>query len=314
MGKSISIITPLHNKGPYVAETLRSIQAQTIADWEMLVVENHSSDDGPAQVEAMAAEDSRIRLLRAPESVRGPGAARNLGLEHASGEWILFLDADDLIESGYLEARLSAAGLNADIVAGPWQEFYDAKPDQRTTLYPDGWTDRRAPLDTAFCFTPWVLHAAMIRTAHCRSTGGWAPRLDKLPSEDCHFWFTQLDNARIFWSDHAGCVYRKGLAGSRDDHQDNHERIFKAAQANRQANVEYLARTNRRPSPQQAATAVRVARNLHDKNISQELKAQTTDEIRYWLALTDPFDLRMLYLRFCFGVFSCPQKERKSVL
>lgn len=86
----ISIITPLHNKGPFVAETLASVQAQTFADWEMIVVENHSSDNGPAQVEHAASQDDRILLLRASDSVRGPCAARNLGLCEARGEWVLF--------------------------------------------------------------------------------------------------------------------------------------------------------------------------------------------------------------------------------
>src|ERR1700735_4941661 len=96
--KSVSIITPLFNKAPYVAETIQSVLAQTMADWEMIVVENGSTDEGPNVVRQF--NDPRIHLMESPK--RGPGAARNLGLERARGEWILFLDADDLIERDYL--------------------------------------------------------------------------------------------------------------------------------------------------------------------------------------------------------------------
>ena len=114
----ISVITPLYNKGAYVAETIRSVLAQTVSDWEMIIVENGSTDDGPELVGQFL--DSRIRLVDSVK--RGPSAARNVGINLAAGEWLLFLDADDLIEKTYLERRLIAGSVDAfaKVVAGPW--------------------------------------------------------------------------------------------------------------------------------------------------------------------------------------------------
>jgi glycosyltransferase involved in cell wall biosynthesis len=121
----VSMIAALHNKGPYVAETIRSVLAQTMPDWEMIVVENGSSDNGPEIVRQFS--DRRVRLAVSPR--QGPGAARNVGLVQATGEWILFLDADDLLTPHFLEERL---GLlidhpQADLLVGCWEEFFDGQ-------------------------------------------------------------------------------------------------------------------------------------------------------------------------------------------
>jgi len=87
----VSIIIPLYNKAPYVRRALDSIAAQTFADFEVIVVDDGSTDDGAAIAENYA--DARFRLIR--QANTGPGAARNAGIAQARGEFIAFLDADD---------------------------------------------------------------------------------------------------------------------------------------------------------------------------------------------------------------------------
>jgi len=87
----VSIIIPLYNKAPYVRRALDSIAAQTFADFEAIVVDDGSTDDSAAIVENYS--DARFRLIR--QSNAGPGAARNMGIAQARGEFIAFLDADD---------------------------------------------------------------------------------------------------------------------------------------------------------------------------------------------------------------------------
>jgi glycosyltransferase involved in cell wall biosynthesis len=91
----VSIITPVYNAARWLPETLASVRAQTLADWEQILVDDGSSDDSVAIVEAAAAVDARFRLLHAPRN-EGPSKARNLALEAARGRFIAFLDADDL--------------------------------------------------------------------------------------------------------------------------------------------------------------------------------------------------------------------------
>ncbi len=90
----VSVVMPLHNAADRVMEGVRSVQGQSLADWELLVVDDASTDDSGARVEALAAEDARIRVLRL-ECNGGPAVARNAGIRAARGRYIAFLDSDD---------------------------------------------------------------------------------------------------------------------------------------------------------------------------------------------------------------------------
>ena len=100
----VSIVVPLYNKAPYVRRCLDSICRQTYSDFEVIVVNDGSTDDGPRIVAAYA--DQRIRLVTQPNA--GPGAARNRGIAEAQGELVAFLDADDNWLPEYLTESVKA--------------------------------------------------------------------------------------------------------------------------------------------------------------------------------------------------------------
>ena len=81
----VSIITPLHNGADYIAETLASVQAQTWPDYEHLVIDDGSTDDGMDIVTAAAKDDPRIVPCRNDSGASGPGPTRNVGLRKAAG-------------------------------------------------------------------------------------------------------------------------------------------------------------------------------------------------------------------------------------
>lgn len=103
---SVSIVTPAYNAAPFLPETIASVQAQTFADWEMLVVDDRSRDDTVAVVEAAAARDPRVVLLR-QEKNGGPALARDAALLRARGRYIAFLDSDDSWMPEKLEVQLA---------------------------------------------------------------------------------------------------------------------------------------------------------------------------------------------------------------
>jgi glycosyltransferase involved in cell wall biosynthesis len=103
-GPSVSVVIPAYNVGTYIAETLEAVFAQTLKDFEVIVV-NDGSPDTTELEKALAPYRPRISYFR--QENRGAGAARNRGLREARGEFVAFLDGDDLWLPTFLEAQLS---------------------------------------------------------------------------------------------------------------------------------------------------------------------------------------------------------------
>ena len=101
----ISILTPCRNACGTLKETANSVFAQTYPHWEWLLIDDGSQDGTIELVHAMAAQDPRVKLIRNPVS-GSVGKSRQMGFEHSQGEWIAFLDADDLWLPEKLEQQL----------------------------------------------------------------------------------------------------------------------------------------------------------------------------------------------------------------
>lgn len=106
----ISIITPYRDAARFIGEAIGSVVAQSVGDWELLLVDDRSSDESSRIARSFAAKDSRIRLLGTSERDGfGAAAARNVGLAEARGEFVAFLDADDLLLADALQTGLALA-------------------------------------------------------------------------------------------------------------------------------------------------------------------------------------------------------------
>lgn len=102
----VSIITPLFNRAHVLQQTAESIMAQTHADWEWIVVDDGSTDNGPEMVLAWAAVEPRIQLHIRERAPKGACTCRNIGASVSTGEFLIFLDSDDLLVSFCLQQRL----------------------------------------------------------------------------------------------------------------------------------------------------------------------------------------------------------------
>jgi len=98
---------PMFNAARYVCEAMDSVRAQTHKDWELIVVDDCSTDNSVALVEQYLAMDSRIRLIRAEKNSGSPATPRNSGIDVAVGRYIAFLDPDDRWAPAKLELQLS---------------------------------------------------------------------------------------------------------------------------------------------------------------------------------------------------------------
>lgn len=127
----VSIITPVYNRGAIVQETIESVMAQTFTDWEMLVVDDHSTDNTRDVVMEFASRDARIRWIESGDKPKGASASRNAGLELAAGTYVMFLDSDDLLSAKALEHRVAAMSRHPhlDLAVYPSVFFTDHPSD-----------------------------------------------------------------------------------------------------------------------------------------------------------------------------------------
>ncbi|MBF0587632.1 MAG: glycosyltransferase family 2 protein [Magnetococcales bacterium] len=112
-GPLVSVIMPMFNAATFVEASIRSIQAQGYRHWELLVVDNASTDESPARVVQMAEADGRIQLIRRQVNSGGPAAPRNDGIRGARGRYITFLDADDLWHPDKLQKQVAHMELHS---------------------------------------------------------------------------------------------------------------------------------------------------------------------------------------------------------
>jgi|SRR5690625_3525464 len=128
---------PMHNAARTVGLSIASIQAQTFPDWEVVVVNDSSTDDSSAVVGTLATKDPRIILLN-NTGERGAAHARNVAIEHARGRYIAFLDADDM----WLPTKLDQQLLRLRTTGGAICHTWYAKIDAETKVDPTTFTPR----------------------------------------------------------------------------------------------------------------------------------------------------------------------------
>ena len=107
MMPNVSIIMPCHNGALYISDAINSVLEQTYPDWELIVIDDNSTDKSTAIVQDFCRKDKRIKLLYSNNSCGLPAVPRNIGIEKASGRFIAFLDCDDKWLSSKLERQLS---------------------------------------------------------------------------------------------------------------------------------------------------------------------------------------------------------------
>jgi teichuronic acid biosynthesis glycosyltransferase TuaG len=130
MAHLVSIIMPAYNASRHIAESVQSVLAQTYPHWELLVVDDGSTDDTAEVVHRFVASDARVRYFSRPNG--GQAAARNTGLREARGDLVAFLDADDLWLPEKLESQLAVLdSTGAHLVYCDGYVFYDdGSPDR----------------------------------------------------------------------------------------------------------------------------------------------------------------------------------------
>ena len=103
----VSIIIPVYNAEKYLREAIESVLKQTYTDFELLLINDRSTDNSMEISREYSKKDHRIVLLENNSENHGPGSTRNIGLDHATGEYIYFMDADDWIDKSLLQCAVN---------------------------------------------------------------------------------------------------------------------------------------------------------------------------------------------------------------
>jgi glycosyltransferase involved in cell wall biosynthesis len=183
----ISVVMPCFNAAPYVAEAIESALGQSYGNVEVIVVDDGSTDGSAEIVSRLAVEHAgRIHLFHTAR--RGPYPARNVGLQHAKGELIAFLDADDWWLPEALE-RLCLALLqnDADIAYCGWQNVGEGI---RSAPYVPPAYEEDDPVIEFARTCPWPIHAALVRRVIVDRLRGFSER--RYASMDYDFWLRAL--------------------------------------------------------------------------------------------------------------------------
>ncbi|WP_406684197.1 glycosyltransferase family 2 protein [Seonamhaeicola sp. MEBiC1930] len=181
----ISIVIPAYNKALSIGETLDSIFKQTFKDYEIIIVDDGSTDGTPSVV-----QDYEEKVVYLYQENQGQGAARNKGIKMAKGKYLVFLDADDYWEPGFLKTCYDYLENNADVIA--------VNTAQRT-IYANGSSVihpkdlfRKKPFIIDNFYKIWAQHdhirtgTAMIRMSTIREVGYQNPNLRV--SQDLEYW------------------------------------------------------------------------------------------------------------------------------
>ncbi|CAN5230319.1 N/A [soil metagenome] len=210
-----SIVIPLYNKAPYISCAIESVLAQSFGDFEVIVVDDGSTDGGAYIVAAIT--DQRLRLVR--QANAGVSVARNRGIAMAQGEWVAFLDADDWLHPAYLAGLLKAqqAHPEADIVAtnfvpvahadGPWPPRWPAVSSatdiERITDLPARWM-----IGPAICASATAVRSTRLAQMQpCFPPG-------ESHGEDLDLWFRLAEQTPVALVHTPLAAYRISVQGS----------------------------------------------------------------------------------------------------
>lgn len=203
---TVSIVVPVYNAEKYIQATIAMVQAQTYEDWELILVEDGSTDDTRLILEDLEENtlDKRIKVIYLKDNDKGPAPVRNAGVEAATGRYIAYLDADDVWKREKLEKTLKyMQEKDAGFVFTAY-EFGDenANPTGKVVHVPETITYKEA-LSRTVIFTTTVLF----------DTEKIDKELIKMPvveSEDSATWWKILRNGHIAYGlDEVLAIYRR---------------------------------------------------------------------------------------------------------
>jgi glycosyltransferase involved in cell wall biosynthesis len=182
----VTLVIPTHGRRELLQQTLDSVFAQTLSNWEAVIIDDHSPDDTGEWLAGLAQQDQRIRVLTRQGFVGGANVSRNQGIAAARGQYVVFLDSDDLLEPECLQLRVRFLQRHPELdFSVHAMRLFRSTPNDTdltwNTLTEEDDFERFLRVDG-----PWQTTAAMWRRAALDRIGPWDPQLLSLQDLDFH--------------------------------------------------------------------------------------------------------------------------------
>lgn len=195
----VSVIMPAYNAGNFIAESIESVLQQTYTNWELLIVDDGSTDNTKQIIKGFCHKDSRVKYFYQQNGKQGK--ARNLALAHATGKYIAFLDADDVWISQKTEIQLNQlTEKKADLVFSECNTFTDviSKPSGIMNTG-KGYFSGTEGLKSFLEVNKIVPSSVLVKTEALNKTGRFTEKPSIQNAEDYHLWLKLLMNGNIFY-------------------------------------------------------------------------------------------------------------------
>ncbi|PRY13279.1 glycosyl transferase family 2 [Pontibacter ummariensis] len=180
MDVKVSVIISTYNRGSLIGETLDSVEAQTLSDWECIIVDDGSVDETEALVQRYTERDSRFKYVKRPaDRPKGGNSCRNIGLELAKGTFIQFLDSNDLLAANKFEEQVRALSHSANdaVATCKWGRFRTSRDRLRAKANEPTYISSEGPLKLLNVFVKhsiWLpSHVYLTRKTTIDKAGNW---------------------------------------------------------------------------------------------------------------------------------------------
>lgn len=215
----VSIIIPSFNRCDLIRETIESVQAQTMADWELIIVDDGSIDNTQEVVRNYAEQDSRVRFMERTYQPKGPSSCRNIGIAATRALYCIFLDSDDLLAPGCLASRITIAHAEPDVAMHIFQmQFFFSRPGDTDNIFM--YADANDALGSSLLQgSPWGITCPLWRTDVLRNLNGFDENLQSTEDWDLHI-RAFVDGYKYKIHLIVDCFCRQGLVSLTSQHKN----------------------------------------------------------------------------------------------
>lgn len=205
----VSVIIPNFNKGAYISDTLFSVITQSYHDWEILVIDDHSTDQSLVIIDSIVKKYDCIKRYKNNSGIKGASACRNIGLEKARGNYIVFLDSDDLLLPHCLQQRVEKmeSDQSLDFAVFSMGTFYNNIGDNSSVWIPPRTNHLNRFLSHEL---PWSIVQPIWKKEFLKRLGGFNTSYQRLQDVELHTRALLHEDTkyRVYPEQPVDCYYR----------------------------------------------------------------------------------------------------------